>query len=353
MGKQYLRAFVDEKQRKRIAEAQAGTPIRFIASTEGVKRDGLDLQVDRWDFENYKRNPIVTWVHDLFGHRLPIGRGDTSIDLEKRVMLADVSFDQEDEFARSIESKYRRGYLHSISVSWDDIETDDGMRYDLLDIAAVPLPGDPEALVERQFRALRAILEGAEGTEVTEEPEGPEGAEETKVPEEPEGAEEDELWKRTAEEMVGLFSRGCELGEEERKAEYHRLCAAYRKLEKTPPELLPLSTVRALGEGEVAGLFLEGEVPPPAPPSGKPIGERLGRGQVQKLMGLLDEMKEVLAEPEGGSDGSELGDEANPSTSSGQAPPDPPNDGGEQLEVLAEETLSLLEEMEVSDGETT
>jgi hypothetical protein len=177
---QFMRAMMDEASR----QSEMGTPIRFLASTEGVKRDGINLRVEDWYLNNYRRNPVVLWVHDYFGRQLPIGRAEVSQDLNQRALVADVTFDQGDEFAREVERKYRAGYLHTVSVGWNEIEIDRRRVYDLLDISAVPVPGDPDALMERMQRGLaaegwrllpektgdggRKTEEATEGTENTE-----------------------------------------------------------------------------------------------------------------------------------------------------------------------------------------
>lgn len=135
------------------AQTEMGTPIRFIASTEGTKRDGKELLVEGWRVDNYRKNPVFLWAHDYAGTRLPLGRAE--VGFQERTLIADVQFDQEDEFARQVERKYRARYLHAVSVGWD--EAGDGGN-ELLDISAVPVPGDPDALVERQLRAMRAML---------------------------------------------------------------------------------------------------------------------------------------------------------------------------------------------------
>ena len=145
----YIRALCERAEQ----EADPGTPIRFTASTEGRKRDGKDLKAADWRITNYQRNPVVLWAHDYAGRNLPIGRADVSMGNKK--MTADVIFDQQDDFAKAVESKYRRGYLSTVSVGWGDL--DDG-AIELLDISAVPVPGDPDALMERQIRVWRSLL---------------------------------------------------------------------------------------------------------------------------------------------------------------------------------------------------
>jgi hypothetical protein len=150
-------------------------PMRFVASTENVARDGLSIAADGWQLANYRNNPIVLWVHDYWGNRPPIGRADVKVD--GKALLADITFDAGDPFAADIERKYRQGFLSAVSVGWDTLEIDgkkpDGMdmaavafgaadrrtitKAELLDISAVPVPGDPNALKERAVRSLLDI----------------------------------------------------------------------------------------------------------------------------------------------------------------------------------------------------
>jgi len=169
-------------------QSNPGDPIRFVASSAGIKRDGRDLDPARWLLENYRKNPVVLWSHDYWGFQLPIGR--STIEIAGEQMLADVTFDQGDEFAREIERKYRNRFLHAVSVGWDDwVQIADGEMervdwryeerqgderfYELLDVSGVVMPGDPDAVMERQQRAfarLRAALDGIlDGPEVMPE----------------------------------------------------------------------------------------------------------------------------------------------------------------------------------------
>lgn len=150
----YLRARLESMEGTGELVAGQG-PLRFLASTEGIKRDGQELKVEDWYLDNYRRNPVVLWAHDYFGRQLPIGRAEATIDFQRRALVADVTFDPGDPFAREVERKYREGYLHTVSVGWDTIEIERRRMLDLLDISAVPVPGDPDALMERTIRALR------------------------------------------------------------------------------------------------------------------------------------------------------------------------------------------------------
>lgn len=135
-----------------------GSPIRFKASTEGVKRDGLDLLAKDWVFDNVRANPTFLWSHGFTGHPA-IGRLD-SIGVEGEDTIIEVTFDQDDEFARLVESKYLNGYLNAVSMGWTNIDVEDKngkprRKRDVTEVSAVNVPADPDALMERQVDVLR------------------------------------------------------------------------------------------------------------------------------------------------------------------------------------------------------
>lgn len=146
---------------------KAGDPIPFVASTPGVKRDGLDLRANGWKLDNYRKSPVMLWCHDKTS--LPIATMDASAESKLRALA---SFDQEDDWARKIESKYRRGFLSAVSVGWDFVDQHgqrmDAFRlrpdeirnhafYDLTEISGVPVPADPDALMESTRAGLRSL----------------------------------------------------------------------------------------------------------------------------------------------------------------------------------------------------
>jgi HK97 family phage prohead protease len=139
-----------ERRGTRAAD-KPGSPIRFIASTEDVARDGLIIESTAWDLAAYKRNPVILWGHDLMGSRPPIGKA-VDIAVRERRLIADIVFDQDDPFARDVERKYRTGFLNAVSVSWDTRKIAPGTpprvtKAELLEISAVPVPSDAGALV--------------------------------------------------------------------------------------------------------------------------------------------------------------------------------------------------------------
>lgn len=137
----------------------------FVASTSGVKRDNLVVDIGGLETGNFEANPVFLWAHDYSGRTLPIGKVTKLRKLKNR-LDATVEFDENDEFAQQVERKYRDGYLNAVSIGWTVLEwvrmedDQDGdftiTRSDLLDISAVPVPGDADALIKRSADLLNA-----------------------------------------------------------------------------------------------------------------------------------------------------------------------------------------------------
>lgn len=150
--KHYLRGYVERA-------GKGDGPLRIVAATAGMKGDGLNLTMDGADLARFESNPVVGYGHSYWGRdSLPIGRSEkTWIDGDR--LLMDVVFDAEDEFAQKVERKYQGGYLNAFSIGFDvhnvDNQTGVPERWELFEVSSVPLPMDPNAIVEAgRARAL-------------------------------------------------------------------------------------------------------------------------------------------------------------------------------------------------------
>jgi phage head maturation protease len=156
VGKSYRTALVPEL---RSIDEKSRT-IEFVASTEAEDRYGDVIRTSGWQFSNYLRNPVF-----LFGHKSgepPIGRTvELKIEtspvpaLVQRVRFADaVTY----AFADTIFNLYKGGYMRAVSVGFMPTEQPtpiyglDGQTgwefngQELLELSAVSLPANPEAL---------------------------------------------------------------------------------------------------------------------------------------------------------------------------------------------------------------
>ncbi|MGW1127464.1 hypothetical protein [Streptomyces sp. NPDC002526] len=137
-----------------------GKPLSIIAATEGRKGDGLNLTMKGAELGRFQSNPVVGYGHSYWGRDgLPIGRSDKTWIADDKLRM-EVVFDQEDEFARKVERKYRGGYLNAFSIGFDVWNLDDSGTpegWELFEVSAVPLPMDPNAIVESGRSALALV----------------------------------------------------------------------------------------------------------------------------------------------------------------------------------------------------
>jgi len=143
--------------------------VQFVASTEGVKRDGNRVRNDGWSFENFAKNPQFLWCHDYSS--LPIGKhvdwrvekvdGEPVLRLWSKFCSADLY-----PFADKVRRMYEEGFLQAGSIGWiptkyESILDENGytvgfdfLENDLLEFSAVPVPSDPNALIEAVQRGV-------------------------------------------------------------------------------------------------------------------------------------------------------------------------------------------------------
>lgn len=116
------------------------------------------------DLTQYRRNPILLWMHNRpFSGRkdevLPIGRIE-NVRIEGDNLIGTPVFDQKDDFARQIESKWNDGILKMVSAGLDVIELSDDpgvllpgqrrmtiTRSKLVEVSVVDIGANDDALV--------------------------------------------------------------------------------------------------------------------------------------------------------------------------------------------------------------
>lgn len=255
----YLRALITQNNEETDENA-----FHFVASTDELARDNIVIRAAAWSLDNYLRNPVVLWAHDY--NRPPIGRATpytTNGQLRARVV-----FDENDPFAREVARKYREGYLHAVSVGWITRESHrEGdhevvTKAELLDISAVPVPGDPNALIVRYHseHARKAIpphttpkapedtpwdasevlkqIEGREQLRLVhawyDENADPDVKAAYKLPHHlPDGRV---VWRGVAAAMARLFQSDTQIPDRDRRGVYAHLARHYRQFDREPPE---------------------------------------------------------------------------------------------------------------------
>jgi len=135
--------------------------IKFVLSDESMDRDGDIIRQSGWDLEAYKKNPIVTWAHDIWS--LPVGKAkDVFVDAAKKTLMATVVFPSESvyEFGHKIGLMYKHGFLNAVSVGFipsERKETADGYVFEkqsLHEFGCVPLPANANAVAVQRSTEL-------------------------------------------------------------------------------------------------------------------------------------------------------------------------------------------------------
>ena len=117
-GGRALNAEVFKDMRICTVKSEAGeNRVHFVMSTEGVDRDKERIELDGWELEEYKKNPVLLWSHDW--SRSPIGKME-NVQVTENGLEGDAVFcsREVDEFAWSIGQKVADGYLNCGSVGF-------------------------------------------------------------------------------------------------------------------------------------------------------------------------------------------------------------------------------------------
>lgn len=126
-------------------------------STAAVARDGHILIPQGVKFENYKRNPVVLWNHDV--ENFPVGRAET-LSVQSQQIIARVRFPPTGISDRAEECRglIKSGFINGVSVGFvpldgellDPCNTRGGMRitdWELIEFSFCCVPVDENALV--------------------------------------------------------------------------------------------------------------------------------------------------------------------------------------------------------------
>jgi HK97 family phage prohead protease len=130
----------------------------FIASDESVDRYGDVVMADGWDLKNYKRNPILLWMHD---YTAPIGNATVTVEDGRLMARAKFAAKGLSAIADQCWALVKDKVLRAVSVGFQVEGADDyepiidkngrqtGVRYlrqELLELSLVAVPANPNAL---------------------------------------------------------------------------------------------------------------------------------------------------------------------------------------------------------------
>lgn len=93
-------------------------------STEALNSYGVRVLTAGIELSQFERNPVLLWMHRRGWEKgaMPIGRIE-NIRTDGDKLIGTPVFDQNDEFAKQIESKWENGFLRMLSAGLEIIET--------------------------------------------------------------------------------------------------------------------------------------------------------------------------------------------------------------------------------------
>lgn len=145
--------------------------LQFTISTGVVDRDQDTISPAGWKLDDYKRNPVVLWAHIY--DEPPVARAlVTWIEDDKLKSRAEFTSPDLYPFGFMIYRMYKEGYLNATSVGFmpekwqfsDDRKWGvDFLEQALLEYSCVPVPANPEALIEARSKGIdtRPLVEWA------------------------------------------------------------------------------------------------------------------------------------------------------------------------------------------------
>ena len=153
---------------------EKGIKLFFTISTPHIDRDGDTIDQRGWDLSEYKKNPVVLWAHDSTA--LPVAKANAtyldtfhpeSSDEESVHLMSVAEFPSRElyPFGNMVGRLYKNGYLHGASVGFLPLEYEmskdrdgfapvDFKKQRLLEWSAVPVPSNPEGLVQARSAGI-------------------------------------------------------------------------------------------------------------------------------------------------------------------------------------------------------
>ena len=151
-----------------LAEVKAGgegkpKTFKFRATSGVMDRQDEIVTPDGWQTDTFMLNPVFLVSHDYSS--LPVGKV-VSISNDGAGLVAEVVFDEDDPEAQKVARKYEAGFLNAVSVGFKSIERTGSwgdrnnpikhIKKELLEISAVSVPANPEALMLRGLSGMTA-----------------------------------------------------------------------------------------------------------------------------------------------------------------------------------------------------
>mgnify|MGYP000894082154 CR=1 FL=1 len=151
---------MDKKVKAAYAKSIQGNKlVGALGSTPTADRDGDIVEPMGMDVRSFLKNPVLLWSHDPYS--LPIGKV-TDIRVSQAGLEFDAEFASEiNPLAKQVRDLFEGGYLNAFSIGFipKTRQNERIVESELLEISAVNIPANPEALASRAYKNFMATVE--------------------------------------------------------------------------------------------------------------------------------------------------------------------------------------------------
>ena len=135
--------------------------IDFVVSSESEDRYGDTMVLAGMDADNFMKNAVMPWGHDY--HGLPVAVFE-KLWVEGTKLIGRAKFaglEQMHDKAETVFRLYRDGFLKAVSIGFKPTERTENetggykfLKWELLEISAVTIPANPEALMKAAKKGI-------------------------------------------------------------------------------------------------------------------------------------------------------------------------------------------------------
>ena len=159
-----------------IAASSEDRTLSFVFSDDSVDRYGDTIDARGWQLDDFKNNPVALFGHDATKPESVVGRAK-NVRVQGNKLLGDIEFADADvnPTADVVYKMIKAGFLKTVSVGFQPVEWVsckdksrpggvDFKKQTLLEISIVPLPANPNALIQAKAAGIEVERLGIAST---------------------------------------------------------------------------------------------------------------------------------------------------------------------------------------------
>ena len=162
-----------------IAASSEDRTLSFVFSDDSVDRYGDTIDARGWQLDDFKNNPVALFGHDATKPESVVGRAK-NVRVQGNKLLGDIEFADVDvnQTADVVYKMTKAGFLKTVSVGFQPVEWVfskdksrpggvDFKKQTLLEISIVPLPANPNALIQAKAAGVELERLGLKAADFT------------------------------------------------------------------------------------------------------------------------------------------------------------------------------------------